>query len=48
MLLLASMGWAQHIDFNNVGRKEAEGLEPGYVAWTFGRVVSDTKKFESS
>lgn len=36
---------AQRIDFNNSGRSESEGLEPGYVAWTFGRVKSAQKTF---
>lgn len=36
---------AQRIDFNFFGRSESEGLEPGYTAWTFGRVVSANKRF---
>ena len=28
------------IDINNTGRNPAEGTEPGYNAWTFGRVPS--------
>lgn len=39
---------AQKIDFNNFGRQEAEGLEPGYVAWTFGRVESATQTFATA
>jgi len=36
---------AQRIDINNYGRSESEGLAPGYVAWTFGRVASATGEF---
>jgi len=46
--MAATDALAQRIDFNNYGRKEAEGLETGYTAWTFGRVVSDTKQFATA
>lgn len=40
--------WAQRIDFNNYGRKESEGLEPGYQAWTFPRSISAEKDFATA
>ena len=45
LMLSAAQLLAQRIDFNMSGRQEKEGLAPGYTAWTFGRVTSDTQKF---
>ena len=46
--LLAMMVSTQaqlRIDINNFGRNPAEGTEPGYNPWTFGRVASAEETF---
>jgi len=48
LILAATTALAQRIDINNYGRQEAEGLEAGYTAWTFGRNTSATGRFETS
>lgn len=47
-LLLSTNVMAQRIDINNFGRQEAEGLEPGYQAWTFGRVPKAEGRFTTT
>ena len=46
--ILSFMGYSaigQNIDFNFSGGREDMDLAQGYVAWSFGRVASDTKQF---
>lgn len=47
-LLLSVNVMAQRIDINMFGRQEAEGTEPGYQAWTFGRVTKAEGRFTSN
>jgi len=44
----AASAEAQKIDINNFGRSEAEGLAPGYTAWTFGRVTQASADFTTA
>ncbi len=47
-LLLSVNTFAQRIDINNFGRQESEGNEPGYQAWTFGRVTRAEGNFTTN